>query len=98
MFSISSNLKRCGRKVFSSCSGGESRQAGRGPAPWPRTSKASFREDDDNEGNGPSAVKRLARTEMERAMPKDWIIVAELPRNSMGKVSRTALAAALGLE
>lgn len=48
---------------------------------------------------GPAELQAWAKQRLAGfKVPKDWIIVAELPRNSMGKVSRTALAAALGLE
>lgn len=48
---------------------------------------------------GPDELREWSRRRLAGyKAPKEWVVVDELPRNSMGKVSRTTLAAALGLE
>ncbi len=47
----------------------------------------------------PAALDRWARERLAGyKRPKEWLVVPELPRNSMGKVRRTALGRDLGLE
>ena len=48
---------------------------------------------------GPEELREWSRSRLAGyKVPKEWIVVDALPRNSMGKVSRTTLAATLGLE